>query len=144
MPRRTSDAKIALLANVALFAGCNKKELAKVASLVDEVDLPAGTVIARQGHLGQEFFVIAEGRVTVEMPDGATVPLGPGSFFGEMALLDGGPRGATVTAASPVVVLVVEQRAFASLLREVPSVAEKMLAELARRLRAVETSSPSS
>ena len=144
MPRRTSDAKIALLANVALFAGCNQKELAKVASLVDEVDLAAGTVIARQGRPGREFFVIAEGRVTVEMPDGATVPLGPGSFFGEMALLDGGPRVATVTAASPVVVLVVERRAFASLLREVPSVAEKMLAELARRLRAVETSSPSS
>ena len=142
MPRRTSDAKIALLANVALFAGCNKKELAKVASLVDEVDLPAGTVIARQGHLGQEFFVIAEGRVTVAMPDGTTAPLGPGSFFGEMALLDGGPRVATVTADTPVVLLVVDRRSFASLLQETPSVTKKMLAELARRLRAVE--SPSS
>ena len=139
MSRRTSSAKVALLSNVALFAGCNQKELAKVASLVDEVDLAAGTVIAREGQRGHEFFVLAEGTVTVSMPDGSTVSLGPGSFFGEMALLDGGPRVATVTAATPVVLLVVDRRSFASLLRETPSVTEKMLAELARRLRAVET-----
>ena len=144
MSRRTSEAKVALLANVALFAGCTKKELAKVASLVDEVDLAAGSVIARQGQLGQEFFVIAEGRVSVAMPDGSAATLGPGSFFGEMALLDGGPRVATVTAATPVVLLVVDRRSFASLLRETPSVTEKMLTELARRLRAVETASPTS
>ena len=144
MPRRSRNAKVELLSKVALFAGCNGKELAKVASLVDEIDIAAGNVIAREGQPGREFFVIAEGRVTVAMPDGSTVALGPGSFFGEMALLDGGPRVATVTAASPVVLLVVDRRSFASLLRETPSVTEKMLAELARRLRAVESTSPSS
>ena len=142
--RRTKDAKIALLQDVALFAGCNRKELGKVASLVDEIELSAGDVIARQGETGHEFFVIADGEVAVAMPDGGAIPLAAGSFFGEMALLDGGPRVATVTAVTDVHLLVVDRRAFTRLLREMPSVSEKVLVELARRLRAVETASPTS
>ena len=141
---RTKDAKVDLLRNVDLFSACSKSELAKVAALVDEVDLPAGKVVTREGTAGREFFVIADGRVTVTMPDGSEVTLGPGSFFGEMSLLDGGPRVATVTAATPLHLLVVDRRSFRALLASTPSVTEKMLAELARRLRAVETASPTS
>ena len=140
--RRTKDAKVELLRNVALFAGCSASELAELASLADEIVLPAGNVIAREGALGHEFFVIAEGEVTVTMPDGGTVSLAAGSFFGEMALLDGGPRVATVTAATEVHLLVVDRRGFGRLIRDVPSVSQKMMVELARRLRAVETHSP--
>lgn len=142
MARRTRDPKVALLSDVALFSGCSAKELTELASLVDEVDLPAGKVIAREGGIGREFFVIVNGEVVVAMPDGTSVTLGAGSFFGEMALLDGGPRVATVSAATPVNLLVMERRAFSRLLLDMPSVAVKMLVELARRLRAQEVPSP--
>lgn len=141
---KTRDAKVALLRNVDLFSTCSKSELAKVASLVDEVDLPAGKVITRQGARGLEFFVIAGGDVSVTMPDDSEVTLGAGSFFGEMSLLDGGPRVATVTAATDVHLLIVDRQAFRTLLATTPSVSEKLLAELARRLRAVEIASPKS
>ena len=82
-----------LLGDVRLFSTCNKRELARIASLVDEVDAPKGKVIVRQGDPGRECFVIADGKAKATIRGKSSALLGPGSFFGEMSLLDQGPLG---------------------------------------------------
>jgi CRP/FNR family cyclic AMP-dependent transcriptional regulator len=136
--RKGRDAKLELLGNVPLFSACNKRELSRVASLVDEVEAPKGKVIVRQGDTGQECFVIAEGKARATMRGRRSAALGPGSFFGEMSLLDQGPRSATVTAETDMRLLVLGSREFSSLINEVPVVAVRIMRGLAERLRAVE------
>jgi CRP/FNR family transcriptional regulator, cyclic AMP receptor protein len=140
--RRGRRAKEDLLANVRLFSTCNKRELARIASLVDEVDAPKGKVIVRQGDPGRECFVIAEGKAKATIRGKGSKPLGTGSFFGEMSLLDQGPRSATVTAETDMHLLVLGSREFSSLVNEVPTVAVRMMSGLAARLRAAERSQP--
>jgi CRP/FNR family transcriptional regulator, cyclic AMP receptor protein len=127
---------------VRLFSNCNKRELARIASLVDEVDAPKGKVIVREGEPGRECFVIADGRARATIRGKGTATLGPGSFFGEMSLLDQGPRSATVTAETDLHLLVLGSREFSSLVNEVPTVAVRMMRGLAERLRASERRQP--
>ena len=140
--RKGRNAKLELLGNVRLFTTCNKRELARIASLVDEVEAPKGKVLVRQGDTGQECFVIAEGRAKATMRGRKSAVLGPGSFFGEMSLLDQGPRSATVTADTDMRLLVLGSREFSSLINEVPPVAVRIMRGLAERLRTSEPSQP--
>ena len=140
--RRGRKSKAELLGNVRLFSNCNKRELARIASLVDEVDAPKGKVIVREGEPGRECFVIADGRARATIRGKGSVGLGQGSFFGEMSLLDQGPRSATVTAETDMHLLVLGSREFSSLVNEVPTVAVRMLRGLAERLRSAERRQP--
>ena len=125
-----------LLRGVSLFSACSKRELSRIASLADQIEVPKGRVLTREGESGSEFFVIVEGQARVIVGQrGRVSPLGPGASFGEMSLLDRGPRTATVEAETDMQLLVLDARSFSSLLAEVPSVARKVLAAMAARLR---------
>jgi CRP-like cAMP-binding protein len=128
------NAKIELLKRVPLFSDCSKSELASIAQVADELGFPAGRTLIEEGKPGREFFVIADGTVEVRR-GGRKLPLrGDSTSFGETALLSGKPRNATVTTTSPVRALVITDRAFKRLLQDVPSLAPKLLANLAERL----------
>jgi CRP/FNR family cyclic AMP-dependent transcriptional regulator len=136
--RKGRDAKLELLGNVRLFSPCNKRELARIAALVDEVEAPKGKVLVQQGDTGQECFVVVEGKAKATIRGKGTAMLGPGSFFGEMSLLDRGPRSATVTAETDMRLLVLGSREFSALINEVPPVAVRIMRGLAERLRSAE------
>lgn len=132
------DQKLAMLAKVPLLAGLGQKDLVQVGSLCDEVDLPAGHVLMREGATGNEFYVIVDGRVDVTRDGQSLRTLGPGDFLGEIALVDRGPRTATATAANAVRALVVGAREFHSLLDAHPSIRAAVLTSLAQRVRHLE------
>jgi CRP/FNR family transcriptional regulator, cyclic AMP receptor protein len=125
------------LANVPIFSGCSKRELAIIARASKEVAHGEGTVIAREGERGVGLFLILEGRCDVTIGGRSKAKLGPGDFFGEVALLDGGPRTATVTALTPVRLVGITGWVFRGLLMEHPSIALKTLEAVAGRLRMV-------
>jgi CRP-like cAMP-binding protein len=133
--RLRKNAKVDLLAKVPLFSGCSKRELQDLASLADELDLPEGTVLIKEGERGREFFVIVDGSVNVTRNGRRISTLGGGDWIGEIALVSDVPRTATVTATSPVRVLVVTDRAFSGLIKRSPSIALKVLASVAERLK---------
>jgi CRP/FNR family cyclic AMP-dependent transcriptional regulator len=136
------DPKIERLSQAQIFSACNKRELAKIAALSDEVEVPAGRVLIREGDFGHEFFVIESGtaKATIRGRKGGT--MGPGECFGEMALLHRAQRSATVTAESDMHLLVLNSREFSTLMDDVPSVARKVLAAVAERLREAERPQP--
>jgi CRP/FNR family transcriptional regulator, cyclic AMP receptor protein len=136
--RGSKNAKVQLLRGVSLFSTCSNRELTRIASLADEIEVPEGRVLIRQGESGKEFFVIVEGKAKVSARGRRATTLGPGSGIGELSLLDQGPRSATVTALSDMYLLVLDSRSFSSLIAEVPSVAGKIFRALAERLRAAE------
>jgi CRP/FNR family transcriptional regulator, cyclic AMP receptor protein len=137
--RKSKDAKVELLRGVPLFGACSKRELSRIASLADEIEVPQGKVLTREGDPGWECFVVVDGQATTTVSDRSRVaPLGPGACFGEMSLLDQGPRSATVEAQTDMHLLVLDARSFSSMLEEFPSVARKMLATMAGRLRVAE------
>ena len=123
------------LAKVPMFAGCTKKELEAVARAVKEVEHPEGHVIAREGDRGVGFFLISDGTAKVSIGGKTRSRLGPGDFFGEIALLDRGPRTATVTATSPIKLLGLTAWVFRGLIEEHPSIGFKLLEVVASRLR---------
>jgi len=129
------DQKIAQLEQVPLFSSLSKKELAIVARHCDEVDVDAGVVLCREGELAHEFGLILSGNADVKRAGRKLASLGPGEFFGEMAILDPSPRSATVTSATPCKLVVMHRNDFALVIDTVPAVARKLLAGLARRLR---------
>ena len=132
--RLHKDAKVDLLKGVPLFAGCSKADLQRIASLADELDLGAGATLIREGERGREFIVIVDGSVDVTRKGKTLRTLGSGDFIGEIALVADVPRTATVTASSPVRLLVITDRAFKSLLERTPSMATKVLQSLGERL----------
>jgi len=133
------DEKLDLLHSIPLFDRLDRKHLERLGMLTEEVDVPAGKVLIRQGELGDEMMVIVSGTVTVER-DGAQInALKHGDFFGEIALIDRGPRTATVTADTPCRLLVINHRDFHALLDEFPEVATEVLVTLAHRLRSLDT-----
>jgi CRP/FNR family cyclic AMP-dependent transcriptional regulator len=137
--RKNKDAKVRLLNGVSLFSACSRGELGRIASLVDQVEIPAGKVLAREGEPGWEFFVIAEGKAKATKRGRKVASFGRGSFFGEMSLLDQGPRSATVTAETDMQLLVLDSRRFSALVEDHPSVSRKLLRGMAERLRGSET-----
>ena len=123
------------LARVTLFGGCSRKELRELASITTGVDIHPGQVLCQEGQVGMEFFVVVKGEATVTIAGDDVATIGPGEFFGEMALLDGGRRGATVTATTDMHVLVMSRHEFVMLLADVPTVSRRMLEALSSRLR---------
>jgi CRP/FNR family transcriptional regulator, cyclic AMP receptor protein len=126
----------ALLRTVPIFSTCNEKELSAIAATVKEVDFPAGKVICEEGQTGVGLHIIVQGETKVQVGGSERARLGPGAFFGEIALLDGGPRTATVIAETPVKALSIVIWDFKALLESQPNLALKMLEEVCRRLRA--------
>jgi CRP-like cAMP-binding protein len=127
--------KVELLRKVPLFSRCSKRELAAIATLADEVDLRQGKELIREGARGREFFVLLEGQADV-LKDGKRInEMGPGEFFGEIALVAPSPvRTATVKATTPVRVLVVTAQNFRRLLEGSPQIKLKVLEALAERV----------
>ena len=130
------NAKVELIKGVPLFSHCSKKELGLIAQLADEIDLPEGKTLMREGDRGREFFVLVEGTADVRKGKRKLTTLGEGDFFGEIALVSQRPRTATVTTASPVRTLVVTEQSFRSLLDRAPDVQRKVLQALADRVAA--------
>lgn len=138
---RASDAFLAHLADVPMFAALSKRDLQQVARRSEDVKVDAGSVLVREGSAGHEFFVIVSGSAVVTRHGKRVAKLGPGSAFGELALLEQAPRNATVTAETPLEVVVLGQREFAGIIDDVPGFARKLLAGMARRLREADSRS---
>jgi CRP-like cAMP-binding protein len=124
------------LTHVPLFADLSRRQLNFVAQLSTSLDLPAGAVLARQGSIGAEFFVVLQGQVEVVRSGDLVATRGPGSPLGEIALLGALPRTATLVTQTPVHARVASQREFAGLLAEVPEISQRLHAIMAERLAA--------
>ena len=132
--RFSKDSKVAAIAQVPLFCRLSKGELARIAQLADEVDLPPGKTLTTEGSRGREFFVLLEGSAEVQRGGRRIATMQGGDFFGEIALLTDVPRTATVTTTSTVHALVITDRAFRELLRKSPAIQGKVLEAVASRL----------
>ena len=128
------DEYLTRLQQVPMFQALNAKELKTIGRQAESYRFDTGQVLVREGEKGREFFVIVDGKVTVTRAGVSIADLGPGAYFGELALLDPAPRDATVTATTPGEALVVEQRRFANLLADVPVLAWKIMVGMGRRL----------
>jgi CRP-like cAMP-binding protein len=128
-----------VLADVPLFAGLSKRHLRRVARMASKVMFPEHTVIVSPRRRADAFYVILDGRAEVSTVTGDRIELGPGRFFGEMALLDNGPRSATVTAKTELLAMSISQRRFRELLESEPKIAFVIMRELAARVRGLET-----
>ena len=134
MPLFTQDVKIEALRKAPLFAELSRKELVAVARLADELEAPAGRILAREGEIGHEFFVVVSGEVEFSR-NGRKLPIdGPVDFFGEVALIEHTERMATVKAKTDLRVFVLAEREFRQLLDDNPKIERKVLKALARRL----------
>jgi CRP/FNR family cyclic AMP-dependent transcriptional regulator len=134
-----ADPKIDLLSRVQMFSSLNKKELGLIARSADVVTVKPGTEIVTQGTPGHEFYLVVSGQAIVRRNGRKIATLGPGQYFGELALLDRGPRSATVTAETEVELAIISQREFLAVLNQVPAVAYKLLVSMASRLREADT-----
>ena len=132
------DYKRELLRKVPLFQGLSKKDLELVERLADEIDVPTGKMLISEGAFGHEFFIVVDGTLRVEREGKLLRKLGPGDFAGEIALIDGGVRTATVVADTPARLLVVGHREFFSLLGQYPDIQIQVLQALAHRVRVSE------
>jgi CRP/FNR family transcriptional regulator, cyclic AMP receptor protein len=140
--RRRRDPKVERLSEVQLFSACSNHDLSRIAALTEEVEVPAGRVLIRQGELGREAFVIYEGRAKASIRGKGTGKLGPGECFGEMALLHSAPRSATVTAETEMRLFVLDSRKFSTLIDEIPEIGRRVMAALAERVRQAERAQP--
>jgi CRP-like cAMP-binding protein len=132
------DPKVDLLKSIPLFEGLGERELEQIARLVDEVDVPAGRVLMRQGQPGSEMFIVVSGSFTIDRNGNVIRECGAGAALGELAILSEGPRSATVTANEPGRLLAVGHREFHALLDVAPEIARHLLVNLARQLRALD------
>jgi CRP-like cAMP-binding protein len=123
-----------LIRKVPLFSRCSRRDVKQLAKIADEIDLKEGTEMTRQGSAGREFFVLLEGTAEVEKDGERINALGPGDFFGEIALISQEPRTATVRAASPVRALVITARSFERLLEQQPAISTSVMGAMADRL----------
>jgi CRP/FNR family cyclic AMP-dependent transcriptional regulator len=139
---RAMDEKLELLAKVPLLAGLDRKDLEKVGRICDEVDLPAGRVVAKQGSYGSEFFVILSGTVRIERDGEHLRDLTDGDFFGELAMLANVARTATATCVTDCRLLVLGGREFNSLLAQFPTIQNAVLHAVAQRVLVLEPDQP--
>jgi CRP-like cAMP-binding protein len=135
----SQDTKVEALKGVPLFEGLSRKELVQLERVCEDVQVEPGKVLCKEGHTGDEFFVIVDGRVQVTRKSRRVSTLSSGDFVGEIALVTELPRTATVTAETPVRLFVLTRREFHAMLDQNPKVERKVLRVLARRL--AETSS---
>src|ERR687889_104736 len=127
MRRISQDTKVEALKRSPLFDGLSRKELVELARQTEDVDVPAGKILCKEGESGHEFFVLLEGTVDVEAKGKKVATLGPGDFLGEIALLEQVPRMATVTAKTPLRCFVLTRESFRQLVDRNPSVERKVL-----------------
>ena len=132
---RYDDTVLARLAEISIFAPCTRKELHEIARLTTEVSVENGRVLTTEGERGAEFAIVLEGTADVTQRGKVVNQLSPGSHYGEMSLIDDGPRTATVTATSDMTLAVVARNEFSQLLEDVPAVARAILRGLAHRIR---------
>jgi CRP-like cAMP-binding protein len=128
------NTKVEALKRAPLFEGLSKKELTELARVSEDMELPAGEVLTREGDTGQEFFVIVDGKVDVTARGKSLGDRGGGDFIGEIALLEDVKRTATVTAQTPLRVFVLTRQDFRRLVDQNPGVERKVLQTLARRV----------
>jgi CRP/FNR family transcriptional regulator, cyclic AMP receptor protein len=133
--RLRKNAKIDLIRSVPLFSRCTKGQLAALAAQADEMDVAEGTNLTRQGESGREFVVIVEGSATVVKNGRKINTLGSGDFLGEISLILDAPRTATVTTTAPTRLLVLTDRAFRDVTREMPALQANLLKALSERLQ---------
>ena len=126
------------LAKVPLFNGLSKKQLREVSSLATRLDEPAGTELTKEGRVGNEFIIVLEGEIEIRRGDQVVATRGPGSYVGEIALLDNRPRTATVIAKTPVVIEVIGRREFRTLLADAPELQDEIMSTMAQRLAELE------
>jgi CRP-like cAMP-binding protein len=122
------------LAQVPLFSSLSKKEIRQISQLATPLEQPAGAVLVKEGKVGHEFIIVLEGEIEIRKGDQVIATRGPGSYIGEIALIDHRPRTATVVATTPVSIEVIGQREFAELLADVPELSQQILATVAARL----------
>lgn len=123
------------LSTIWLFSTCSTRDLRTIRRATEEVTVPAGRVLCEEGTVGREFFLIVDGQATVSRNGQRITTLGPGQYFGELALLDRRPRSATVVSDTEMLLLVLGQRQFNGVLDAVPALSHKLLAAMATRLR---------
>lgn len=133
--RVTKKARVAMLGAVDLFGSLTKRQLAAIGAVADELVVDAGGVVTEQGRPGDQFFVVVDGSLTVRRNGRKIAVLASGDCFGEMSLLDGGPRSATVTAEQRCVLLAIDRMAFQSVLHASPELAIALLEVLSLRAR---------
>lgn len=133
-----TDQKLELLRQSPFLAGLGRKDLEAVGRLADEIDVPAGRVLMREGDIGHEFFVIVSGAIDIERGGEHVRTMGAGGFFGDIALVTERPRSATVTVKEDATLLVLGHREFHSLLDQFPSIRMSVLESIALRLRDLE------
>ena len=129
-----NDRYLDKLSKVPMFQACSKRDIAAIGRVGDCVPFHAGDALVREGDRGREFFVIVDGKTSVVRQDVEVAQLGPGDYFGELALLDPGPRDASVIAVTDGETLVINGPEFHALLADVPSITSKVLVGMARRL----------
>ena len=142
--KTTKDARIAALSSIKLFEACSKKELEKIASITTEADYEPGAILCTEGVVGDECFIVLDGKAAVTIDGAEIAVLGEGSIVGELGLLDPGPRTATVTAQTPMHALVLGRTEFTTMLYSTPDVVRRILVSVARRLREAEAHGPAS
>jgi CRP/FNR family cyclic AMP-dependent transcriptional regulator len=133
-----SDSKTDHLRHVQLFSACTDKELAQIARACDEVTVDAGIVVVEEGATGEDFYLIVAGEAAVSRGGRNIAGLGPDGYFGELSLLVGGPRNATVTSTTPMTLIRLGRQEFSAVLDSWPGVAYKLLKEMASRLRSAD------
>jgi CRP-like cAMP-binding protein len=128
------DAYVNYLSQVPLFNACSKDELRRLSRRTTQIPIPEGHVLVREGDPGLEFFIVVDGQAKVTRRGRKVGELGPGGFFGELALLIDRPRNATVTAVTPMEAIVLTRREFTAALEEAPRMTRKILTGMATRL----------
>lgn len=128
------DTKVEALKRSPLFADLSNKELEEIAQISEDMEVGEGTVLARQGEAGHEFFVVLEGDVEITRDGQHVDPRGGADFFGEVALVADVPRTATLTAKTPVRLFVLTTQGFRSLMARNPDVELKVLRAMVQRL----------
>jgi CRP/FNR family cyclic AMP-dependent transcriptional regulator len=130
----SQDTKVEALRRAPLFEGLSRKELIQLARMSDDLEVPPGKVLCKEGEVGRQFFVIIDGKAEVTKKGKRVATRRDGDFFGEIALLEQTPRMATVTAKTPLRLFVLTRKDFRHLVEENPSVERKVLRALARRV----------
>lgn len=134
MADTSHDTKLEALQGAPLFAGLSRKELSHIAQVTEDLDVPEGKALCREGDTGQEFFLIVEGEAEVTQNGNHVATRRAGDFVGEIALVEETKRTATVTATTPLRVLALARQDFRSVIAENPEVERKVLRALAHRL----------